>query len=140
MKFRIREARELVGMSQKELAESLGIKPTTFNGYETGAHDPKSDILIKIAQKCKVTVDYLLWLTDDPKGYKKSPEPERFEVSDHEKLLIMAYRASPSMQTAVDKLLGIEGVELPPNFEEIRQHANEMAKKLFKNQPTPAEK
>ena len=58
--FRIKEARERVGLTQKELADSLGIKPSTFNGYEKGTHDPKSDILMAIADKCGVTVDFLL--------------------------------------------------------------------------------
>ena len=76
MKFYIKEARERVGLSQKELATALGIKPTTFNGYENGTHDPKSDVLILIAKKCGTSVDFLLGCTDDPspKGaIKKAP-------------------------------------------------------------------
>ena len=76
MKFYIKEARERVGLSQKELATTLGIKPTTFNGYENGTHDPKSDVLILIAKKCGTSVDFLLGCTDDPnpKGTtKKAP-------------------------------------------------------------------
>ena len=49
-------------MSQKELAFRLGIAANTFNGYETGKHDPKSDILIRIAKVCGVTTDFLLGL------------------------------------------------------------------------------
>lgn len=60
MDFRIKEARENVGLTQKELALELGIKPNTFNGYEKGTHDPKSEILKKIAIRCNTTVDYLL--------------------------------------------------------------------------------
>lgn len=66
MVFRIKEARERAGLSQKQLAESLNIKPNTFSGYETGAHDPKSNILLSIAKKCNTTVDFLLGLTDNP--------------------------------------------------------------------------
>lgn len=60
MDFRIKEAREKIGLTQKELAIELGIKPNTFNGYEKGTHDPKSEILKKIAIRCNTTVDYLL--------------------------------------------------------------------------------
>lgn len=66
MRLRIKEARERVGLTQKELANILGVKSTTFNGYETGSHDPKSDLLKQIATQCNTTVDYLLSLTDDP--------------------------------------------------------------------------
>ena len=70
MNFKIKEARERIGLSQKELAISLGIKPTTFNGYENGTH--KSDILSMIAQKCETTVDYLLGLTDNPEKINRN--------------------------------------------------------------------
>lgn len=60
MEFRIREAREKAGYSQKELAQIIGVAQNTFHGYESGKHDPKSDLLIKIAQACDVTVDFLL--------------------------------------------------------------------------------
>ena len=60
MKFRIKEARELRGMSQKDLAKRLNISAATLSGYETGAHDPKSDMLSLIADICHVTTDYLL--------------------------------------------------------------------------------
>lgn len=66
MRFYIKEARERVGLSQKDLAEKLNLKPTTFNGYETGAHDPKSNILAKIATELRTTTDYLLGLTNNP--------------------------------------------------------------------------
>lgn len=72
MKYYIKEARERIGLSQKELANSLGIKPTTFNGYENGSHDPKSEILKRIAIRCDTTVDYLLGCTDNPNRIKNT--------------------------------------------------------------------
>ena len=93
MKFYIKEARERVGLSQKELAALLDIKPTTFNGYETGAHDPKSDILVKIAKQCNTSVDYLLGCTNDPSPLKtkKAPAAERSESDNRKKRLISNY-------------------------------------------------
>lgn len=64
MKSRIVLAREYAKLNQKELAEILGISPSTLNGYERGNHDPKSDGLIKIAKACNVTTDFLLGLSD----------------------------------------------------------------------------
>lgn len=60
MKFQIKAARESAGFSQKELAKIIGVAPSTFNGYESGNHDPKSELLSKIADACNVTVDFLL--------------------------------------------------------------------------------
>lgn len=60
MKFYIKEARESAGLSQKELAQIIGVAPNTMHGYESGKHDPKSDLLTKIAIACHVSVDFLL--------------------------------------------------------------------------------
>ena len=70
MKLFIQEARERAGYSQKELADIVGVAANTFHGYESGKHDPKSDMLIKIAKACDVTVDFLLGYTPEN---KKSP-------------------------------------------------------------------
>lgn len=66
MKSRIVQARELAGLSQKELAAEMGISPSTLNGYERGKHDPKSDGLTSISKICGVTGDFLLNLSDTP--------------------------------------------------------------------------
>lgn len=74
MKFQIKEARIQAGLSQKELAKIIGVAPSTFNGYESGNHDPKSDLLIKIAKACNVTTDFLL--CHEAEIEKKSPSAE----------------------------------------------------------------
>lgn len=84
MKLRIKEARERAEYTQTELASLIGVAPNTFCGYENGLHDPKSRLLIKIAQECGTTTDYLLGLADDPSPNlenKKSPSPEGVEDS-----------------------------------------------------------
>lgn len=74
MNFHIKEAREKAGFSQKELAEIVGVAPNTFHGYESGKHDPKSDLLVKIAQACNVSVDFLLGISGQSyNDTKKSP-------------------------------------------------------------------
>jgi len=60
--------RQSLNMTQKEFAASLGIGYTTYNGYETGAREPKSDFWIAVAKKYGVTIDYLMGYTDDPHG------------------------------------------------------------------------
>ena len=70
MKFQIKEAREYAGLSQKDLAERIGVAPNTFHGYESGKHDPKSELLVDIARVCGVSVDFLLGITKE-----KAPAP-----------------------------------------------------------------
>ena len=43
---KLKEIRERTGMNKKEFAEYIGVKYTTYNGYETGAREPASDFLI----------------------------------------------------------------------------------------------
>lgn len=64
----LRKLRESLNMTQKEFAASLGIGLTTYNGYETGAREPKSNFWISVADKYDVTVDYLM-------GYSATPAP-----------------------------------------------------------------
>jgi transcriptional regulator with XRE-family HTH domain len=54
---RLREARHL---SQREVAEDLGIPQTTYSGYENNKREPDSTILIKIGAYFGVSLDYLL--------------------------------------------------------------------------------
>lgn len=81
---RLRQLRESTGLNQKDFAESIGIKHTTYNGYETGKHKPKSDILVIIADKYNVTVDYLLGKSDRPTPVSESGPigPERQALLD----------------------------------------------------------
>lgn len=75
MNFKIKEARERAGLSQKQLADILGVAPNTFHGYESGKHDPKSKLLAEIAIACSVTVDFLL-------GIEKSPTSTGADTGD----------------------------------------------------------
>jgi len=47
-------------MSQKDLAERIGIAKSVISFYESGDHFPSYDVLIKIARIFNVTTDYLL--------------------------------------------------------------------------------
>lgn len=46
----IRKAREEKNISQKELAERLGVTPPMISQYETGKRNPRAPALIKIAE------------------------------------------------------------------------------------------
>ena len=79
MNFRIKEARQAANLTQRQLAEMLGIKDATLSGYEVGAHDPKSNTLIEMARICNTTVDYLLGIDEEiqPADVGELSEDER---------------------------------------------------------------
>ncbi len=63
---RIRDLREDRDLSQKKVAEMLGMSQTGYSKYETGENDIPTSILIKLSSFYNVSIDYLLGQTDDP--------------------------------------------------------------------------
>ena len=57
-------------MTQKQLAEKLGITKSVVSYYELSARAPSAEILVKIARVFHVTTDYLLGIEDSGKGIK----------------------------------------------------------------------
>ncbi len=61
---RIRDLREDADLSQKRIAEMLGMSQTGYSKYETGENDIPTHILIKLADFYGTSIDYLLGRTD----------------------------------------------------------------------------
>jgi transcriptional regulator with XRE-family HTH domain len=57
---RIKECREVAGLSQKSLAERVDVTPSAVNQYEKGEKVPSTETLLKLAKALGVTTDYLL--------------------------------------------------------------------------------
>lgn len=66
---RIRELRKNLGWSQEVLAKEIGTTQQTVSRMENNAYDIPSDILIKISDKCNVTTDYILGISDVKRDY-----------------------------------------------------------------------
>lgn len=56
----LKSIRESRGLSQKQLAEALGLDRTTINKWESGVNAPTASMLLRIADYFHVTTDYLL--------------------------------------------------------------------------------
>ena len=67
---RIRDLRHDHDMTQRELAEILGMSQTGYSKYETGENDIPTEILIRLSKIYNVSIDYLLDQTDFKKRYK----------------------------------------------------------------------
>lgn len=66
---RIRDLREDHDLTQKEVAEMLGMKQPQYFRYEQGYRDIPTDILIRLADYYHTSIDYLLGRTNNPKMY-----------------------------------------------------------------------
>lgn len=60
------ELRKDNGLTQKQLAEKFNISGATISSYETGAHQPTIEVLVRYAKTFDVTTDYLLGLSRIP--------------------------------------------------------------------------
>ena len=63
---RLKELRKEKGLSQKALAEAVGMSDTGIQNYELETRTPSATVVIKLADYFDVSTDYLLGRTDDP--------------------------------------------------------------------------
>ncbi|MBQ6831612.1 MAG: helix-turn-helix transcriptional regulator [Oscillospiraceae bacterium] len=64
MYTRIRGLREDHDLTQKQVAQLLGMSQTGYSKYEAGENDIPTAVLIKLADFYKSSTDYLLGRTD----------------------------------------------------------------------------
>ena len=73
-------------MSQKDLADKVGVAKSVVSFYESGDRFPSYDVLIKISRIFNVTTDYLLGAAEDEIAPKaKTPgtlKPDENELLD----------------------------------------------------------
>ncbi len=66
------DARLLQGISQKAMAEALGVAQSTYSLYEKGAREPNIEKIVAISEILKVSADELLGV--------KTKESELYEM------------------------------------------------------------
>ena len=66
----IRSLRVDHGLTQKQIAEIINVKQSTYSQYEIGVLNYPIDVLIKLADYYNVSVDYLLGRTNNPEVNK----------------------------------------------------------------------
>lgn len=57
---KLRKLRNAENMTQKQLADKLGLTKSVISAYETELRMPSYDVLVQIAYIFKVTTDFLL--------------------------------------------------------------------------------
>ncbi len=99
------------GINKSTLAKESGIPYTTIDGfYKKGCDNTKLSTLIRLSEYFGVSLDYLI-------------NGEVSTLTAHEKAVISAYRNSPDMQAAVDRLLNVEA-DAPTVAEDMSETIN----------------
>ena len=68
---RIRNMREDMDKTQKDVAEYLNCSQVAYSYYEIGKRDIPTATLVKLAKYYNCSVDYLLGITDVKEAYPK---------------------------------------------------------------------
>lgn len=89
--------RKRAKLTQKQLAERLGVSHTAVSNWESGNNSIDIDTLYNACEVFGVTLNDM---------YGKFSMTD--SLTDHERKVISAYRESPDMQAAVDRLLNVE--------------------------------
>ena len=74
--MRIKDIREDMDLTQREIADYLHIKQNTYSQYENGQRQIPLDALIALAAYYRTSTDYLLGLTDVREAYPRSASVE----------------------------------------------------------------
>lgn len=62
----LKEARIKKGLSQKEVADNIGVAKSTYSLYESGNREPNVQTIKKIADFLGISADELFGLSDQP--------------------------------------------------------------------------
>lgn len=62
--IRLKQLRQKHKLTQSELADILGLKPTAVSNYESRRNEPSFDKLISLSKYFDVSCDYLLGISD----------------------------------------------------------------------------
>jgi len=84
---RLKVVREWRGLSQEELASRIKVGTQQIWRWENNKTTPNADYVARLARELDTTADYLLGLTNDPKG-----QIEMSDLSPLERQLVMAFR------------------------------------------------
>ena len=96
---RVRHRRWLIGMTQQQLAEQVGIKFQQIQKYETGANRVSASRLWDIAEALDVPVAFFFEGLDDDKAHDGSSSMPSDIMGDKEALdLVRSYYAIPENQ------------------------------------------
>jgi len=76
---RLKDFREELGISQKKIAEKIGITQTSVYRYENDLADPSTKALLWYADYFDVSLDYIFGRTDNPQGKTFDYKPENIK-------------------------------------------------------------
>lgn len=93
MNERLKELRKILGLTQQEMADKIGVKRNTIATYESGKVDPSSRTLADICKEFGVREEWLR-TGEDPMLVELPPEDEATKLAS---LLLKGYQGNDEM-------------------------------------------
>ena len=87
---RLKTLRELSGVTQKQLAEAVGVSQQSINKYENHDIEPDIHILSKLADFFNTSIDYLVGHTEERRRIKHT---EPFHLNREETAMMTRFRS-----------------------------------------------
>lgn len=122
---RIKNQAKKQGFSVRQMLIDLGLGQNSMSNFKTSM--PKADTIARIADYLNCSVDYLLGRTDN---INIALAQASGELTEHERLVLEAYRNNASMQSAVDKLLSVPtgGISIAEDLSETIREIEAVSK------------
>lgn len=79
-------AREQKGLSQKDVAEKIGVAKSTYSLYESGNREPNVQTIKKIANVLDVSADELLGIDTEPVALAAHFEGDEYTEDELEEI------------------------------------------------------
>lgn len=92
----LRRFRRERGLTQKELAQKLGLSTSTIGGYESGQRKPDIKTLVRIAELFDMSVDRLLGI-DDHRRLRSGHDDSHTKLEKQFMRLSMVYPQLPAI-------------------------------------------
>lgn len=93
MNERLKELRKILGLTQQEMADKIGVKRNTIATYESGKVDPSIRTIADICEKFDVREEWLR-TGEEPMLVELPPEDEAAKVAS---LLLKGYQGNDDM-------------------------------------------
>lgn len=112
---RIREERKRRKLTQKELADKVGVAHNTVSSYENGTNAPEQNMIFKIATALDIKVDDLF------PSREYHPQEEKFlDRIESLKTANLQLKDMVFLQSLIEKTLSLQGTEREKFLDSIK--------------------
>lgn len=78
--MKLKALRQERGITQKQLAEAIGLVTASISSYETSGNYPSTEVIIKLCRYFNVSADYMLGLNDTREFNMTDLTDEQYEA------------------------------------------------------------